>query len=169
MPFWPEIYNLVDTEIMKVSPQIDITCIYLVCGIILTAAAIILPAHQVLLELESKRDFIIFDRNDLHYQIEVYQSFLDELDEGNNALQQRIAEMQFNLPPSGTPVVIDRSASQTPLDWVAKRSRRTRALDATPQQSSLLSSIVQGRGRLWLIACGAFLIFVGLIGKTKTT
>ena len=153
---------------MKVSQPLDITCIYLVCGIILTAAAIILPAHQDLLELETKRDSIIYDRNDLHYQIDVYQSFLDELDEGSITLQQRILEMQFNAPPSGIPVVIDRSASQTPLDWVAKRSRRTRALDATPQQSSLLSSIVQGSGRLWLIACGAFLIFVGLVGKTKT-
>lgn len=153
---------------MKMSQRIDITCIYLVCGIILCAAAIILPAHQDLLELESKRDSIRYDRNDLHNQIDVYQSFLDELDEGSMTLQQRIVEMQFNTPPNGTPVVIDRSASQTPLDWVAKRSMTIRALDATPQQSSLLSSIVQGRGRLWLIACGAFMIFVGLVGKTKT-
>ncbi len=105
--------------------------------------------------------------DELRYQIDIYQDFLDELNNDEAEVHNRVAEMQFNLPANGIPIVIDRSAAQTPLAWLSKRARRVDTLDVQSNQASLLTSIVQGRGRLWLIACGAFLMFVGLVETNK--
>ena len=136
---------------------------YLVSGLVLTVAAIVLPAHQDLAVLKEKRAAIVEDTADLQHQILVHQSFLNDLNRLDSKLQSRIIQMQFNQRPSGTPVVIDRAASKTPLDWVAQRARRDRAIYLEEPRLSILSKMSTGKNRLWLAGAGVFIIFVGLI------
>ena len=136
---------------------------YLVSGLLLTVAAIVLPAHQDLAVLKEKRAAIVDDTADLQHQILVHQSFLNDLNSLDSMLQERMIQMQFNQPPSGTPVVIDRAASKTPLDWVAQRARRDRAVYLEEPRQSILSKMTTGKNRLWLAGAGVFIIFVGLI------
>ena len=136
---------------------------YLVSGLLLTVAAIVLPAHQDLTVLKEKRAVIVDDTADLQHQILVHQSFLSDLNSLDSILQERMIQMQFNQPPSGTPVVIDRAASKTPLDWVAQRARRERAIYLEEPRQSILSKMTTGKNRLWLAGAGVFIIFIGLI------
>ena len=136
---------------------------YLVSGLVLTVAAIVLPAHQDLAVLKQKRAAIVDNTADLQHQILVHQSFLADLNNLDSMLQERMVQMQFNQPPSGTPVVIDRAASKTPLDWVAQRARRDRAVYLEEPRQSILSKMTTGKNRLWLAGVGVFIIFVGLI------
>ena len=136
---------------------------YLVSGLLLTVAAIVLPAHQDLAVLKEKRAAIVDDTDDLQHQIMVHQAFLNDLNSLDSMLQERMIQMQFNQPPSGTPVVIDRAASKTPLDWVAQRARRDRAIYLEEPRQSILSKMTTGKNRLWLAGAGVFIIFIGLI------
>lgn len=148
---------------MKRAYAINFSWLYLICGLVLTVAAIVLPSHQDLHELQQRQQAILMDLDDLHYRIEMYQSFHNDLQKADPELLQRIVAMQFNEPVSGTPVVIDRSASQTPLDWIEQRSRRAKRLNGERGQVSAIASLAQGRGRLWLAGGGVFAIFLGLI------
>lgn len=136
---------------------------YLVSGLVLTVAAIVLPAHQDLAVLKEKRAAIVDDTADLQHQILVHKAFLNDLNGQDRVLHERMVQMQFNQSPSGTPVVIDRAASKTPLDWVAQRARRDRAVFLEESRQSLLSKMTTGTNRLWLAGVGVFIIFVGLI------
>ncbi len=148
---------------MRILQRIDFGWLYLLCGVVLTVAAIVLPAHQELHTLQQKRDYIQENLADLNYRVQIYSEFLHELQENNPVLLQRILEMQFNLQTEGTPVVIDTSSSQTPLEWVAQRSRRDRVMPLQVEQSSILSGLSSGRSRLLLVGAGAFAMFVGFL------
>ena len=137
--------------------------LYLISGLVLTVAAIVLPAHQDLAVLQQKRAVIAEDYADLNRQIAVHQTFLDDLMAEDPKLQDRIVQMQFNQAATGTPVVIDRAAAKTPLDWVAQRARQTRAVDITMPRDSILTTLTKGRNRLWLAGAGVFVIFIGLV------
>ncbi|MBT5365800.1 MAG: hypothetical protein HOL14_04670, partial [Phycisphaerae bacterium] len=43
--------------------------VYILCGLVLTVAAIILPAHQELQDLKSKQEVIAEDLEYLEYQV----------------------------------------------------------------------------------------------------
>ena len=152
---------------MNIIAKFDSGWLYLLCGLILTVSAIILPAHQDLKELAMKRVVIQNNVDELEYQIQVYKEFLQELQHENPELRQRIIEMQFNIQVSGTPVVVDSSASQTPLEWLSQRIRRDTEVPLISEQSSILSNLSSGRSRLFLVGLGVFAIFVGLVKSPK--
>lgn len=137
--------------------------VYLISGLVLTVAAIVLPAHQDLAVLQQKRATIAEDHADLNQQIAVHQNFLDDLSSEDLKLQDRIVQMQFNQAATGIPVVIDRAAAKTPLDWVAQRARQTRIVDIDSPRNSILTTLTNGRNRLWLAGAGVFIIFIGLV------
>lgn len=137
--------------------------LYLVSGLVLTVAAIVLPSHKDLAVLKEKRAVIMNDIADLNHQIVIHQSFLKSLREQDPQLQERLIQMQFNQSPAGTPVVIDRAASKTPLDWIDQRARRDRVIDINEPRQSILSAMTTGKKRLWLAGVGVFVIFIALI------
>ncbi len=148
---------------MSLWQRIDFGWFYLTCGLVLSISAIVIPAHQELQELQAKKNVIQENLEDLEYRVEVYNSFLQDLNEDDPELRQRILDMQLNLQLQGTPVVIDTSASQTPLEWVAQRARRDRRVNMQVEQSSILSGLSTGRSRLLLVGAGAFAMFIGFI------
>jgi hypothetical protein len=155
---------------MSLLQRIDFGWFYLICGLVLTISAIVIPAHQDLQELQAKKVVIEENLSDLEYRVEIYNSFLQDLHENDPEFKQRILDMQLNLQAQGTPVVIDASASQTPLEWVAQRARRDRKVNMQVEQSSILSGLSTGRSRLLLIGVGAFAMFIGFLkGSTHST
>lgn len=136
---------------------------YLISGLVLTVAAIVLPAHHDLAELQQKKAAIAEDYADLNQQIVVHQNFLKDLMAEDPKLHDRIVRMQFNQAATGVPVVIDRAAAKTPLDWVAQRARQTRIVDIDTPRDSILTTLTNGRNRLWLAGAGVFVIFIGLV------
>jgi hypothetical protein len=143
--------------------RIDFGWLFLLSGLVLTVAAIILPAHHDLDDLAAKRNDIQVNADDLEYQIELYEQFLLELKEGDVDVTKRIIEMQFNVQSDAIPVVIDESASNTPLEWIAQRVRRERVVPTESTPLSMLTSISHGRSRLLLVGVGVFSMFIGFM------
>jgi len=148
---------------VRLLARFDVGWVYLLCGLILTTVAIILPAHHNLDALLAKKETIISNADDLAYRVEVYTSFLQDATSGDPAFQQRLTEMQFNQSPAGDAIVIDTSAPSTPLAWVAQRAKRMKTVSMKTVHASLLSQFVEGEGRLWLLGLGVFALFVGLV------
>jgi len=161
--------GITDSIRVKYLAKIDFSWLFLLSGLVLTISAIVLPARLDLQVLKDKQYVIQSDLDELEYQIEVYQAFLTELHEGDPVLRQRIFEMQFNLQSPGIPVVIDSSASQTPLEWVKQRARRHRELYLPEEQSSILTGLSHGRSRLFLVGIGAIAMFIGFVNNTPAS
>ena len=164
---WLRFADLVDEYKVSFLKRIDIGWFYLLCGLLLTVAAIVLPAQRALRELETKRVAIQNDFTELQYQIGVYESFLEDLHKHDSELQDRVFEMQMRINPAGASVVIDASASKTPLEWVAQRARRDRFVDMNLKEDSILTGLSSGRSRLFLVGIGAFSMFIGFM-KNQT-
>ena len=160
---WLIYARIADGECVRFLTRFDIGWLYLFFGLVLTTAAIVLPAHHDLDALLAKKEIIISNADDLAYRVEIYTTFLEDATSGDPAFQQRLIEMQFNQSPSGSPVVIDTSAPSTPLAWVAERAKRTKVVPMQTVQASLLSQFSEGEGRLWLLGFGVFALFVGLV------
>ena len=139
--------------------------LYILCGLVLTVAAIILPAHQELQDLMSKQKVIADDLEYLEYQVTIYETFLQDIVNREPDFIQRLAEMQFNRAPHGEQVVFDPSAPRTPLEWVAQRAIKSRTVQTDVQQASILSKFTEDEGRLWLLAAGIIILFVGLTSQ----
>ena len=154
---------------MNLLSRFDYGWLYLMCGLLLSVAAIILPAHKELEILEHKRDSIQLDVDNLLSQVLVYKSFLNEANDKESQLRHRLFNMQFNINGDGSTVVVDSSSSQTPLDWVAQRARTDRVIDIDVQDASLLSVFTEGRSRLFMFGVGAFTIFIGLISSSHSS
>ena len=150
---------------MRINRRFDYGWLYLICGLVLTVSAIILPADMDLQSLSTKKSKITSDLAELDYRVSVYEDFLRDVQRADPQLMQRLIEMQFNRTPEGTPVVIDTSAPETPLAWVAQRAKKVKALPMESGHASILSTFVDGQGRLWLLACGVFTIFIGLVAS----
>ena len=148
---------------MKKKHSYPLSWLYLLCGVILTVSAIVLPAHKDLQVLESKKAAIASNAQDLETRIQIYSAFLQEVKTENPFVTQRLIEMQFNETPYGTAVVIDKSAPSTPLDWVAQRAKKEKILPMETEHASILSTFVAGQGRLWVLGIGVFTMFIGLI------
>lgn len=143
--------------------RFDFGWLFLLCGLVLAVSAIVLPAHQDLHQLTAKRNTIEANLDNLEYRIALYGEFLQDIHEGNSEMRQRLLEMQLNLPSPGTPVVIDRSSSHTPLDWIAQRARKEQTIVTTDKENSLLSGLSSGRSRLLLVGAAAFAMFIGFL------
>ena len=70
---WLYFADMVDEYRVSFSKIIDIGWFYLLCGLVLTVSAIVLPAHRGLQELETKRITIQDNLIELQYQIDVYE------------------------------------------------------------------------------------------------
>ncbi len=154
---------------MNLLSRLDYGWIYLMCGLLISAAAIILPAHQELELLKHKRDSIQLDLNNQSSQVLIYESFLNEASNKQSQLRQRLFNMQFNIKEDGSTVVVDSSSSQTPLDWLSQRARTDRFINIDVQNASLLTVFSEGRSRLFMFGVGAFAIFIGLISRTHSS
>ena len=145
--------------------RLDFGWLFLLCGLVLAISAIVLPAHQDLQHIKAKRNTTAANLDDLEHRMALYGEFLQDIHENNSEMKQRLLEMQLNIQPPGTPVVFDNSASHTPLDWIAQRSRKDRVIVATNNENSLLSGLSSGRSRLLLVGAAAFAMFIGFLGN----
>jgi len=160
---------LVDDYCVSLVSKLNFGWLYILCGLVLTVAAIILPAHQELQELKSKQEVIADDLEYLEYQVTIYETFLQDVVNREPDFIQRLTEMQFNRAPQGEQVVFDPSAPRTPLEWVAQRAIKSRTIQSDVQQASLLSKFTEDEGRLWVLAVGIIILFVGLTSQASPT
>ena len=137
--------------------------LFLLAGLALVTAAIVVPAEQELRGLQDRVEVLQEQHARLLDRLAVHQRFLDDLDGGDTDLLRRVADMQMNRTAEGTLVLRDPGAAGTPLEWLSRRSQIAVPIRLDESRASLLARWTAGRGRLWTAAVGSFCVFVGLI------
>ncbi len=137
--------------------------LFLVSGIALIVSAAIIPEAEKVHAMRTQLSAIGAAEKHNFARMEACSRFLDDLKAGDQGLVRRLAASQLNLMPRGeTPLLIATSISATPSDWI-EASVPPPDFEEEEFPDTLLSRWTLGGQRLWIIAAGAFAIFLGLI------
>ncbi|MHC4103217.1 MAG: hypothetical protein ACYSW1_20320, partial [Planctomycetota bacterium] len=143
--------------------RLDAGWLYILAGLALCAAGIPVPARRDLEDLRRQLDRLADERAISDARLHAYGSFLHLLNEDDPALIRRLAAAQLNLVPADEkPVLMAASRTATVTNWIDENIQ-PRAVVAEPAPVTLLGRLVGGRGRLWVLAAGIVVVFVGLL------
>lgn len=148
-----------------VARLLDPGWLFIIAGLGLLAAVVLIPAQRDLEEARFIRDRALQLEESRVERLRRHQEFLTALEEQQPALVMSLAASQLNripgdrAPVGGMPEQVRSSASVFPaLEPPAVEPIRQRTVD------SKLSRWATGEtSRLWMIAGGAFLVLIGLL------
>ena len=141
--------------------------LFLLAGLGLVAAAILVPAEDRLLEATWRRDRAHAMVEHREQRLERYRTYLAAIERGDEAVVRSLARSQLNL------VSLDREqAEPLPEQHDISIFERIEPAPPTPPKrrradSKLLRWSTDETGRLWLIACGSVAILMGLLPPTR--
>ncbi|MFG0291646.1 MAG: hypothetical protein ACF8MJ_00665 [Phycisphaerales bacterium JB050] len=150
--------------------RIDAGWLFLLSGLAVMCAAVLIPAHDDLALTQYERDRARAIETWHASRVENYAKYLDALREGDETLVMSLAAMQLNLiPANSTPLVTSvrpqgRSASVFPdLEPTFVQPKPPEFYDSTLRRWA-----TDGRSRLWMIAGGAMLVLFGLLPPSRS-
>ncbi|MSR29669.1 MAG: hypothetical protein EXS03_08880 [Phycisphaerales bacterium] len=137
--------------------------LFLLSGIALIVSAAIIPEAEKVHAMHTQLVAIRTGEQHNFARMEACSRFLDDLKAGDQGLVRRLAASQLNLMPRGeTALLIATSIDATPSDWI-EASVPEPLFEPDEYPDTLLSRWTIGPQRLWVIALGAFAVFLGLI------
>lgn len=150
--------------------QLDPGWPFVLAGLALLVAAILIPAQRELHELRVEARKAEVQENRTYARLMAYDRFLSDLRAGDAHLVRRLAIAQLNLVPTGEEsLLLTPGMNQTVAQWIDESvpplDEAIARIDAeTPAfPDTLLARFALGPNRLWLIAGAVFLLFVGLL------
>ncbi|MHC4220751.1 MAG: hypothetical protein ACYSU7_20135, partial [Planctomycetota bacterium] len=136
---------------------------YVVAGLALCGAGLLVPTRRDLDDLRRQRDRLVDEKAVAEERLDAYQTFLGLLDEDDPALLRRLAAAQLNLVPADdTPVLMAASRTATVTEWIDENVRAA-GTAAAPARETLLTRLVSGQRQLWVLAGGVVVVFMGLL------
>lgn len=143
--------------------RIDPGWLFVVGGLVLCVAGILLPAQRDLEDLRRQRAQLRHEEATLQGQLAARGAFLQELDRRQPALIRRLAASQLNLVPQGEePVLLSSSLNEDIIGWV-DATAQTPPTEPSRRANSTLSRLMTGRYRIWLLTAGVVSAFLGLL------
>jgi hypothetical protein len=142
--------------------------LFLIAGVALCAATALVPAYDELAEAETSRDRARSAEKYELRRLANYSSYRDALASGEPTLALTLAATHLNLVP------IDRRSIPLPgeksqpdlLPFPALEPPPPAPISRAVPDTLLQRWTTDDRSRLWLLAAGAFCIFVGLLPAT---
>jgi hypothetical protein len=150
---------------------------YVLAGILTLLAAGLIPSHIELEERELNVVDLRLERDEFKCLHDAYGVFLDEVGTNNASLAKRLTGAQLWLIPEGhQPLTIVKTHAEPPSLWIERSSSAIDPsrveLERTPVRSmmrhSMLASLLEGSGRLWLFAAALVSIFTGMLLGTAS-
>ncbi len=146
--------------------------LYLVSGVLLVGATVLIPAIDDLTQARFGRDRARAVATYHTERLERYSGFIDALDRAEPALLLSLAQTQLNLAPAGKRPLIDISRAGQPSSasvFPALEPVYTPAREPERPRTLLQRSTTSDRPRLWLIALGMMLILIGVLPPTRAS
>lgn len=136
---------------------------FVVAGLLLLAAGILIPGHRELLELRGELvrqetvEQVTFE------QLRAYDEFLAGVRESDPEVIRRLAMAHLNKIPAGEEsLLLTPGMNQTVGEWV-QSSIPDRTVVVPPYPDTVLARWALGPGRLWMIGMAVTLLFVGFV------
>jgi hypothetical protein len=143
---------------------------FVISGLALIVSAVLIPAQRELHDLEQR--LVVHQKYEerAEEEIKAYQMFLKDLanDATNERLLERLVRAQLNkMPKDERPLLLMPTANETVPTWI-ESSVTVEIPKPTPYADTLFSRIASGPRRLWVLATGAFLVFLGVMFAPTT-
>ncbi len=136
---------------------------FVIAGLALIVSAVLIPAQRELHDLEQELAVHQAHEERANAELLAYNQFLADIGRGDERLLERLVRAQLNRMPKGErPLLLMPSANDTVPAWI-ESSVVTEIPEPTPYPDTLLSRIATGPRRLWVLATGAFLVFIGVM------
>ena len=137
--------------------------LFVIAGVALCSAGILIPAQDDLDALRGQLDRLEERKATSAARIAAYEQFLRELERREPRLVRRLAASQLNMLPANVkPVLLSSSRHSTVMDWIHAGVAVAPVSHAAPPKTAL-SRLTGGPHRLWVLAAGITVIFVGLL------
>jgi hypothetical protein len=140
---------------------------FLIAGLAVVAAVMLVPAWRDVQDVRLERDRLQAVVDYEGRRVEATRSMLAALHTGDPDLQRRLIAWQLNLLPAGDVAIAREVHAGGVLGWIDDTVEPVTAPPLAPAVSRL-ESIVSGPARLWMMAAGVLLVFVGLVGFGST-
>ncbi len=137
--------------------------LFLLAGLVLIGAAVLVPASYDLWVLRAQHQQLAAQEQENYKRLEAYSRFGADLQAADPQLVRRLAASQLNRIPKGeTALLLSTTANQTPLEWVDSSVEPVIA-HVEPFPDSLLSRLTLGRKALWVAGAGVMCVFLGIL------
>jgi hypothetical protein len=161
----------VDTPRAPIS-YLDPGWLYLLGGLGLLAATVLIPAMDDLAEARLQRERALAIERHQHTRVGHYQGYLGALEREEPSLVLALAASQLNQIPSNRSLVLEgpdtMSTSRATAAIFAALEPPALALPERTRPPSILQRWTTGDGsRTWLIAGGAVCLLLGLLPRSK--
>ena len=136
---------------------------FVIAGLLLLVAGVLIPAQRDLQELRNTLEIHRALEDQSIRQLAAYDRFLNDLEHGDEQLVGRLAASQLNLMPKDErSMLLVPTLNATVTQWI-EDSEPAILPNPPAYPDTLLSRLATGPRRLWVLACGAFLVFIGLM------
>ncbi|MFM1805317.1 MAG: hypothetical protein RL136_2196, partial [Planctomycetota bacterium] len=136
---------------------------FLIAGLALIVSAVLIPAQRELHDLEQRLAVHRAHEERSNAELLAYHQFLADIARGDERLLERLVRAQLNrMPKEERPLLLMPSANETVPHWI-ESSVTVEIPEVVPYPDTLLSRIATGPRRLWVLASGAFLVFLGVM------
>lgn len=143
--------------------RLDAGWLFVLSGLGLVLAAAIIPSERQLHDLRTQLDELRHVERNNFAIMGAYSRFVSDLDDHDPSLVRRLAASQLNVIPTGeTPLLMASSVNSSVPEWI-EATVEMEPFRAPPPPDTLLTRWTEGRGRLWAIGAGGFLVFAGLL------
>ena len=135
---------------------------FVVAGLLLLVAGVLIPAQRDLQELRNALELHRAAEDRAVRQLGAYDRFLNDLEAGEPQLVRRLAASELNvMPREERSLLLVPTLNATVTEWI-ESTEPLAVPTPEPYPDTLLARLATGPRRLWVLACGAFLVFVGL-------
>ena len=146
-------------------PRLDAGWLFLLAGLAILAATVLIPAHDDLARAEQVRD-IALTQEDMHQErLERHRIYLEALERGDPRLTRSLAASQLNLVPAGSHPMrdLDRGLPASASVFGALEPNPRPAPTLRHVDSILHRLVLNPSTRLWILAAGFVCLLVGLL------
>lgn len=142
---------------------------FVIAGLALIVSAVLIPAQRELHQLEQELEVHQAHEERAKAELLAYEQFLNDIKRGDERLLERLVRAQLNrMPKDERPLLLMPSANDTVPRWI-ESSVAVEIPEPEPYPDTLLSRLATGPRRLWVLATGAFLVFVGVMFAPSVT
>jgi hypothetical protein len=154
--------------LVRTLARLDASWLFLIAGTALIAATLLIAAADDLAEANHQRRRALAAEAAHQERLERHAAFLDAVDRGEESVVRTLAATQLRMTASGRePLAL---AGPTRVDasvFPGLEPPPMAAPSVRLRPDSLLGRLATGeRSRLWLLAAGASMVFIGLLPRS---
>ena len=141
---------------------------FVIAGLALIVSAVLIPAQRELHDLEQQLKVHQAYEEKAKSELLAYEQFLADVQRGEPRLLERLVRAQLNkMPKDERPLLLMPTANDTVPQWI-ESSVTVEIPEPVAYPDTLLSRIASGPRRLWVLASGTFLVFMGILFVPST-